>query len=120
MTRAYLGSALVGQRIAQPVEVLKKDWLQYGDDPPRIELTLSDGSYLLVGYDWDYHAADILRAADKHADYESIPARESGLGDALEPYIDEAKSAAESHARQQDDDSGADADYAMDSAEARR
>ncbi len=115
---AYLGNALAGQVISKLVEVLRTIWLDGDDaDPPTLELALSDGSYVRLSYDVDYHHPLVWRAADKDDDYESIPARESGLGDAIEPYIDQAAEAAQSHARQHCDDDGA--DYAMDSEAAR-
>jgi len=99
--------ALRNQVVAEkkPLEVVSTIWLAGDDrDPPTLELRLSSGRYLKLSFDWDYKTPLLWAAADEHADYESIPFRESGLGDALEPFIDEVANAAEAHARQQDEE----------------
>ncbi len=84
------------------VEVLGSIWLDGDDaDPPTLELRLSDGRYLKLAYDLSYSHPLVWAAENKAADFVSIPARESGLGDALEPYLDQVAHAAECHASNQ-------------------
>jgi len=80
------------------LSVVSRIWLQEGRDPPRLEARLSDGSYLLLGWDSDYSHANVLRAATGVDDFESIPSRECGLsGDELGALVDEVQRATSEH-----------------------
>ena len=80
------------------LSVVSRLWLQEGRDPPRLEVRLSDGSYLLVGWDSGYSFANVLRAATGVDDFESIPSRECGLsGDELGALVDEVQRATSEH-----------------------
>ena len=80
------------------LSVVSRLWLQEGRDPPRLEVRLSDGSYLLVGWDSDYSFANVLRAATGVDDFESIPSRECGLsGDELGALVDEVQRRTSQH-----------------------
>lgn len=95
--------------IRMPLTVLRSVWLDGGGwEPPQLEMELSDGRFIKVGYDLEFSHPLVWIAPDKHADFESAPARESGLGDALEPYIDEVAHAARLHEadRMADEDDG--------------
>ena len=81
-----------------PLSATSTIWLQEGTDPPRLEARCSDGSYLLVGWDGDYHHATVLRAGNGVEDFESIPARESGLSvEALDELVEQVRVATEQH-----------------------
>ena len=103
-------SAALVSLYAGPLEVIRATWLE-SSEGVRLELELSDGSFVLVGFDTEYNAPDIFRAADESEDYVSCVARETGLGDAIAPLIDEvaaAQEAFDSNLRAEDDDSAAD------------
>jgi len=79
--------------------VTAKHWVSGFDrDPPRLELKLSDGSYVLVGWDSDYSHALVFVAATLDADFTSCVASETGLHPGeLAALVDEVAAATEAH-----------------------
>lgn len=78
--------------------VVSKLWLQEGNDPPRLEVRCSDGSYLLVGWCTNNNFPEVFRAGNGVEDFTSIPAAESGLHPGeLSALIDEVQAATEAH-----------------------
>ena len=66
--RMYVGNAL-------PVVVVRSTWLDgYDSDPPTLELELSDGRYLKVGFDVDYQHPLVWMAVDGDAEFVSCVA----------------------------------------------
>ena len=87
----YVGNAL-------PVVVVRSTWLDgYDSDPPTLELELSTGAFVKVGWDVDYQHPLVWTAADRDADFVSCVARETGLGDEIETYFAEVADAARIH-----------------------
>ncbi len=87
MTRA---EAMRVPFVPESLTIISKCWLDGHDsDPPTLEVKLSDGSYLKVGYDTDYHHPLVWLATDKHADFVTAVASESS----------NAPSSSTSHAR---------------------
>lgn len=81
---------------AVPLSVLSTLWLDE-ENGPVLEVALSNGRFLKIGWDVSYCHPIVFVAADETAPYESCVARETGLGDEIEPLIDQARDAALHH-----------------------
>lgn len=78
-----------------PVVVLGKVWLDGDNDPPTLELRLSSGAYVKVGWDLTYHHRLLWWAPDGESDFVTCTAERTGLGDELGPIEDEVFRAVE-------------------------
>lgn len=79
--------------------IISRCWLDgYDSDPPTMELKLSDGSYLKVGWDSDYSHPLVYVAEDVFSEFVSCNSRETGidLGD-LESIVDEVAASTIAH-----------------------
>lgn len=79
--------------------VLSRNWVNgFNSEPPRLELKLSDGSFVMVGWDSDYSHQLLFVATDLHADFVSCVASETGLDpDVLAGLVDEVAEATRAH-----------------------
>ncbi len=112
----YEGAALKGQKAE--VRVTRRDWL-LGEEP-EMHLTLSTGATVRVRWNLDYSAAFLSIALTPDAEFVDCTAADTTLEPLdLAEAVDAVYRAvrAEEDARLADEDG---ADYAMDSAEARR
>ncbi len=86
------------------VAVVSFHWLGGSNQPPHVELKLSDGRFVKVGWDGDYAHKLLAVAADKSADYADCTGIETGLEPGeLEVWCDRAHEAWESWARECDE-----------------
>ncbi len=100
--KQYLGSAKNGPL---GVQVLSTLWLSgYDTDPPTLELRLSNGGYVKIGWDMTYSHRLLWWAPDRQADFVTATPAMTGLDpDVFGPLVDEVAQAAESHARQMEE-----------------
>lgn len=61
------------------VEILGQTWIDGDNDPPALELRLSDGSFVRVGYDDTYHHRILWWSPDLETDFVSCTAERTGL-----------------------------------------
>lgn len=76
----------------------------FDTDPPVIEVKKDDGSYVLIGYDFDSGLNTYMIASDISSDYVACVARETGLpaADLLE-FSRRVETASLAHAQDQDE-----------------
>jgi hypothetical protein len=112
-------SSIPFEAVPEYLTVESRCWIQDDENaPPRIEARLSNGSYVLVGWDSDYSHAVVFVAADKHSEFVSGVAAESGLDpDVLYGLVTEAQAATEAHESNQRAEYMADADSYADGRE---
>ena len=81
------------------VVVVGSCWLDGDDaDPPTLELRLSNGSYVKVGFDVDYWHRLLWFAPNRSADYQSATGAMTGLDpDVLNSYCNATEDAARCH-----------------------
>ncbi len=89
---AYLPTPITG------VAVVKRTWVDGADsDPPRLEVELSNGAFVLVGYDTQYHCRCLFYAKDESADFVSCVSGDTQLHpDVLAALVDEVETATRS------------------------
>ncbi len=75
--------------------VSSRHWIDGNDtDPPRLEVRLSNGAYLTIGFDTDYWHRLIWYAPNASEDFESATAEMTGLSpDVLSGLCDEVEQA---------------------------
>ncbi len=98
MNARAFGSGSFHQLPAMPT-IIGRTWLDGHDsDPPTLELRLSNGTYVKVGWDSDYSHRLFWFASCATADFVSCTAAATGLSaDELGPLEDEVKRAVEAH-----------------------
>lgn len=81
------------------VVVLGSCWLDgYDSEPPTLELRLSNGAYVKIGFDADYWHRLLWFAPDASADYQSATGAQTGLDpDVLESYCHAVEDAVRAH-----------------------
>lgn len=78
--------------------VKKRDWLCFDQPELELELELSDGSFVKVGWDDDYNHRLLYIAANEYEDFVSATADQTGLSeDVLAPLVDEVCRAVREH-----------------------
>ncbi len=88
----------------KPVTITREIWLGGDSNPPSLELSLSDGSFVQVRYDSQYNCRNLFRYADETEIGNTCIGEDTGLSpEVLADVVDRVADAVKAYDRETSD-----------------